>query len=69
MSTPFVDRRVVSNLGIVAGAAILWRRTARAGAMMLAILYSVFALLWVPQILGSPKVYDVWGVSLRNFRW
>jgi uncharacterized membrane protein YphA (DoxX/SURF4 family) len=43
------------------GVAILWRRTARAGAMMLAILYSFFALLWVPRILGSPQVYDVWG--------
>ena len=28
---------------------------------MLASLYSIFALLWVPSILGSPKVYDVWG--------
>jgi uncharacterized membrane protein YphA (DoxX/SURF4 family) len=112
-SDPFVDRRVVSNLGIyvygagaialgmsglvwidfatnwqrvqgnvshrgalaciaavyelVAGAAILWPRTARVGAMMLAILYSVFALLWVPQILGSPMVYDVWGNFFEEF--
>src|SRR5260370_12425621 len=43
------------------GVAMLWRRTARAGAMMLASLYSIFALLWVPRILGSPRVYDVWG--------
>jgi len=40
--------------------AILLRRTARARAVMLAILYSVFALLWVPRILGSPQVYDAW---------
>jgi uncharacterized membrane protein YphA (DoxX/SURF4 family) len=45
---------------LFAGVAILWRRTAQAGAMMLAILYSIFVLLWVPQILGSPRVYDVW---------
>ncbi len=43
------------------GVAMLWRRTARAGAMMLAILYSIFALLWVPRILESFQVYDVWG--------
>jgi uncharacterized membrane protein YphA (DoxX/SURF4 family) len=46
---------------LAAGAAILWRRTAQAGAMMLAILYSLFTLLWVPQIFASPQVYDVWG--------
>src|SRR5215472_10299874 len=46
---------------IVAGAAVLWRPAARAGALMLTILYSVFALLWVPQILASPGVYDGWG--------
>jgi uncharacterized membrane protein YphA (DoxX/SURF4 family) len=45
----------------LAAGAILWRRTARAGALMLAILYSVFTLLWVPKILGSPRIYDVWG--------
>ncbi len=46
---------------LCAGAAIMWRRSARAGALTLAILYSVFALLWVPKIVGSPGVYDVWG--------
>ena len=50
------------------GVAILWRRrTAQAGAMMLAILYSIFALLWVPQILGSPQVYDVWANFFEEF--
>jgi uncharacterized membrane protein YphA (DoxX/SURF4 family) len=46
---------------LAAGGAIFWRRTAQGGALMLAALYSIFALLWVPQILGSPRVYDVWG--------
>jgi uncharacterized membrane protein YphA (DoxX/SURF4 family) len=46
---------------LAAGVAIFWRRTAQAGALMLAVLYSLFALLWVPQILRSPQVYDVWG--------
>jgi len=49
------------------GGAILWGRTARAGAMMLTILYSGFALLWVPRILGSPQVYDVWGNFFEEF--
>jgi uncharacterized membrane protein YphA (DoxX/SURF4 family) len=46
---------------LAAGVAIFRRRTAQAGALMLAALYAIFALLWVPQILGSPRVYDVWG--------
>jgi uncharacterized membrane protein YphA (DoxX/SURF4 family) len=50
-----------------AGTAILSRRTARAGAIMLATLYSVFALLWVAQIPGSSKVYDVWGNFFEEF--
>jgi uncharacterized membrane protein YphA (DoxX/SURF4 family) len=58
---------MVAVYELAAGAAILWRRTARTGAMMLAILYSVFALLWVPQIIGSPKVYDVWGNFFEEF--
>jgi hypothetical protein len=52
---------------LLGGAAILWRRTARAGAMMLALLYSVFACLWVPPILASPQVYDVWGNFFEEF--
>ncbi|HEX4020406.1 MAG TPA: hypothetical protein VHX63_04615 [Acidobacteriaceae bacterium] len=49
------------------GVAILWRRTARAGAAMLTILYFIFALLWVPRIIGSPQVYDVWGNFFEEF--
>jgi uncharacterized membrane protein YphA (DoxX/SURF4 family) len=57
----------VAAYELAAGAAILWRRTARTGAMMLTILYSVFALLWVRQIVGSPRVYDVWGNFFEEF--
>jgi uncharacterized membrane protein YphA (DoxX/SURF4 family) len=52
---------------ILGATAIFWRRTARAGALMLTILYSVFALLWVPQIVGSPGVYDLWGNFFEEF--
>jgi uncharacterized membrane protein YphA (DoxX/SURF4 family) len=58
---------VVAVYEIGAGAAILWRRTARTGAVMLASLYAVFALLWVPQIVGSPRVYDGWGNFFEEF--
>jgi uncharacterized membrane protein YphA (DoxX/SURF4 family) len=52
---------------LLGGAAILWRRTARVGAMMLALIYSVFAWLWVLPVVASPQVYDVWGNFFEEF--
>jgi uncharacterized membrane protein YphA (DoxX/SURF4 family) len=46
---------------LATGAALLWRRTARAAAATLAILYFVFVSLWVPPILRAPAIYDSWG--------
>lgn len=46
---------------IVLGAAVLLRRTARLGALLLAVLYAVFAGLWVIQIAAAPQTYDSWG--------
>ena len=46
---------------IAGGAAIFWRRTARFGGALLAILYLIFVLLWVPEIVKAPLVYDSWG--------
>lgn len=43
------------------GVAIQWPRTARAGALVLGALYLAFALLWVPNILATPRIYDRWG--------
>jgi uncharacterized membrane protein YphA (DoxX/SURF4 family) len=52
---------LTASYEILGGAAILWRRTARIGALMMTALYSVFALLWVLQVIRSPQVYDPWG--------
>lgn len=46
---------------LLAGLALTWRPTARRGAAMLTVLYSVFVLAWVPQIVRFPAVYDGWG--------
>jgi uncharacterized membrane protein YphA (DoxX/SURF4 family) len=46
---------------VAAGSAIQWRRTARIGALLLTILYAVFVLLWVIQVIRAPLVYDGWG--------
>jgi uncharacterized membrane protein YphA (DoxX/SURF4 family) len=52
---------------LAAGVALLWRRSARAGALTLTIVYSVFALLWVPQILKGGSGYDPTGNFFEEF--
>lgn len=49
------------------GLAILWPRTARAGALALGATYLIFALLWVPHIVATPQVYDRWGNFFEQF--
>ena len=49
------------------GVAIQFRRTAQAGALALGAIYSFFALMWFPVILGEPKVYDRYGNFFEQF--
>jgi uncharacterized membrane protein YphA (DoxX/SURF4 family) len=49
------------------GITILWSRTARAGALVLGAIYLIFALLWVPYIVATPRVYDRWGNFFEQF--
>ena len=41
---------------IVGGAAVLWRRTARAGAAALTVIYFIFAIFWLPRFYTAPHV-------------
>jgi uncharacterized membrane protein len=41
---------------VVGGAAIMWRRTARAGAAALAIVYFIFAVFWLPRFYWVPHI-------------
>jgi uncharacterized membrane protein len=41
---------------ILAGAAILWRRTARAGGLAAAAIYFVFGLFWLPRFYTAPHL-------------
>ena len=52
---------------LAAGLALLWRRTARAGAMTLTAVYSVFTLLWVPSALQNLGNYDPIGNVFEEF--
>ncbi|MGC2232870.1 MAG: hypothetical protein WBA09_15330, partial [Candidatus Acidiferrum sp.] len=49
------------------GAAIPFRRTAKAGALVLAVVYLVFALRCVPGILAAPRIYNSWGNFFEQF--
>jgi uncharacterized membrane protein YphA (DoxX/SURF4 family) len=39
---------------IASGTAILWRRTAKAGAAALAVIYLIFAVCWLPRLYTAP---------------
>jgi uncharacterized membrane protein len=45
---------------IVAGATVQWRRTARLGLPVLAVLSLLAALLWVRRVIGYPQLFGTW---------
>ena len=52
---------------IFGGAAIQFRRTAKAGAAVLGAAYLVFALRCVPTIAATPQIYNSWGNFFEQF--
>jgi uncharacterized membrane protein YphA (DoxX/SURF4 family) len=58
---------VVGVIEILGGAAVLFPRTARAGAILLGSIYFVFALLTVPFIFKQPLVYNSYGNFFEQF--
>jgi len=52
---------------LAAGLALLWRRSARAGALTLTVVFSVFALLWVPKIFEGGSGFDGPGNFFEEF--
>ncbi len=52
---------------IAGGVAIQLRRTAKGGALVLALVYLAFALVCVPRILAAPRVYNSWGNFFEPF--
>jgi uncharacterized membrane protein YphA (DoxX/SURF4 family) len=62
---PLAYLTAVLELG--AGIAVLWPRTARAGALTLTILYSIFTLLWVPKSFVNLGNYDPIGNVFEEF--
>ena len=58
---------LVAALQIFGGGAIQFRRTAQTGAAVLGAVYLVFALLGVPPIVTTPKIYNNWGNFFEQF--
>ena|SRR5437660_1042606 len=52
---------------IFGGAAIQFRRTAKAGAAVLGAVYFAFALACVPRIVAAPRIYNSWGNFFEQF--
>jgi hypothetical protein len=52
---------------IIGGAAMQFRRTAKAGAVVTVAGYLVFALLCVPRIITAPRIYNSWGNFFEQF--
>jgi uncharacterized membrane protein YphA (DoxX/SURF4 family) len=57
----------VATIEIVGGAAILWTRTARAGALAVGVIYFIFASLALPFIIAHPLVYIGFGNFFEQF--
>jgi uncharacterized membrane protein YphA (DoxX/SURF4 family) len=51
---------IVAVCFLLAGAAVQWQRTARIGFPVLAILYFMAALLWLPRVIGYPRMIGTW---------
>jgi uncharacterized membrane protein YphA (DoxX/SURF4 family) len=58
---------VVAAIEILGGAAVLWPRTIRAGAIALGAMHLAFALLVVPAIVQHPLVYNSFGNFFEQF--
>jgi len=58
---------ITALVELAGGLALLWPRTARAGALTLTVVFSVFALLWVPKIIENQSGFDPTGNFFEEF--
>jgi hypothetical protein len=58
---------VVAGCMIAGGIAVQWRRTARAGAVVLGFVFLFFGLRWIPGMIAQPRVFDSYGNFFEEF--
>ena len=49
------------------GLALQWRRSAGFACLLLAALFTAFAMLWMPRIIGYPHIFAVWAGFAEQF--
>jgi uncharacterized membrane protein YphA (DoxX/SURF4 family) len=49
------------------GIAVQWRRSARPGLLVLAIVYAVFAAFWLPRVILLPRIAGTWSGFAEQF--
>jgi uncharacterized membrane protein YphA (DoxX/SURF4 family) len=52
---------------LVGGLAVLWRRTAGVGLLVLAGVYLFGTMLWLPRVINYPQLFGVWSGSAEHF--
>jgi uncharacterized membrane protein YphA (DoxX/SURF4 family) len=60
---------IVAVIEILGGVAVLWPRSARAGALAIGAIYLTFALLGIPLIIEHPLVYNNFGNFFEQFSY
>lgn len=64
---PQIFLYITGAIQLVGGILIQWRHTRRIGALLLGVIYLIFTLLWVPEIVASPLVWGIWGALFYPF--
>ncbi|HVZ96900.1 MAG TPA: hypothetical protein VG847_08505 [Chitinophagaceae bacterium] len=67
LSHPKMLAAILAAIELIGGIAMQWQKTLRFGAIILCIIYLLFALLWVPFIIQTPLAYDSWGNFFEQF--
>ncbi|MFZ1081579.1 MAG: hypothetical protein WAO19_06615 [Candidatus Kryptoniota bacterium] len=67
ISHPEILVYVAGIVELIGGFAIQWQRTVRAGAIILAVVFSIFSLYWIPQIIKNPLVFDYYGNFFEQY--
>jgi len=61
ISLPGILIYIVCIAELTGGLAILWRRTMKLGALILAVVFFIFSLYWISQIIKMPLVFYPYG--------
>lgn len=52
---------------LLAGGVAVWsRRSVRVGAALVGVMHLIFALLWLPRVVGFPQIFGTWGGMLEE---